>query len=243
MGGRSAILTYHSIDDSGSVISTPPAVFRRQMEFLAASGIPVTPLDRVTEQPGSVAITFDDGMGNLAGHALPLLEKYRLPATIFVVSDYCGRRNDWPSQPAGMVPTLPLMDWSDLGALPAGVTVGAHTATHPDLSRLPARECEREMSTSRQEIEQRLGKPVRWFAYPYGSSSPQVRGLAGKHFDLAVGTSLRLLPRRPDRVDLPRIDTYYLRDSFPLERLFSSSGEVYIAVRSLLREARRLLSR
>ena len=50
MGSRSAILTYHSIDDSGSVISTPPSLFRRQMEFLAASGIRVTPLDRVVRE-------------------------------------------------------------------------------------------------------------------------------------------------------------------------------------------------
>ena len=70
-GGRSAILTYHSLDDSGSVISTPPSRFQRQMEFLAASGIPVAPLDQVLACPGSVAITFDDGFRNLLDHAVP----------------------------------------------------------------------------------------------------------------------------------------------------------------------------
>jgi len=44
----SAMVTYHSIDHSGSVISTSPAVFERQMEALAACGVPVVPLDRVT---------------------------------------------------------------------------------------------------------------------------------------------------------------------------------------------------
>src|SRR5580700_4908300 len=109
--GRSAILTYHSLDDSGSVISTPPVVFRRQMEFLAQSGIPVVPLDQAVARPGSVALSFDDGFGNLADHALPVLEQYHLPATIFVVSRYCGKMNNWPSQPAGGVPQLPLLSW------------------------------------------------------------------------------------------------------------------------------------
>ena len=40
----SSILTYHSLDDSGSVISTPPSLFRRQMEYLAGRGIPVVTL-------------------------------------------------------------------------------------------------------------------------------------------------------------------------------------------------------
>ena len=155
MGRRSAILTYHSLDDSGSVISTPPALFRRQIEFLAASGIPVTHLDQVIRQPGSVAITFDDGFGNVAEHAVPLLEQYGFPATVFVVSQFCGRRNNWPSQPAGAVPVLPLLGWDDLAGMPERVAIGAHTATHPDLSRLPASQCEEEMNSSRDQIEQR----------------------------------------------------------------------------------------
>jgi peptidoglycan/xylan/chitin deacetylase (PgdA/CDA1 family) len=243
MGSRSAILTYHSIDDSGSVISTPPSLFRRQMEFLAASGIRVTPLDRVVREPGSVAITFDDGFANVASHAVPLLERYGFPATVFVVSEFCGRRNNWPSQPAGAVPILPLLGWDDLARLPSNISIGAHTATHPDLRRLPAEECEREMCSSRDRIEQRLGKSVRWFAYPYGASSPEVRSLTARHFDLAVGTSLRFLPPQPDAVNLPRIDTYYLRETFPMERLFTASGACYVAMRALLRDARRLFSR
>ncbi|MGD0200179.1 MAG: hypothetical protein ABSD27_05445 [Bryobacteraceae bacterium] len=51
----SAILTYHSIDGSASAISVSPAVFERHMEWLAACGIPVVPLDRVTEVQPSLA--------------------------------------------------------------------------------------------------------------------------------------------------------------------------------------------
>jgi peptidoglycan/xylan/chitin deacetylase (PgdA/CDA1 family) len=237
-GGRSVILTYHSLDDSESVISIPPALFRRQMEFLAASGIPVVPLDQALHRPGSIAITFDDGFCNLLDHAVPVLERLRLPATIFVVSEYCGRNNNWPSQPHG-VPDLPLLSWDKLSALPPLISLGAHTMTHPDLRRLSAEECERELCECQGQIEQHLGRPVRCLAYPYGASSPQVRSLADRHFELAVGTSLRFLSTRSSRLDLPRIDAYYLRGWFSLERLFTESGSLYIGFRSLLRDVRR----
>ena len=237
-GGRSVILTYHSLDDSESVVSIPPSLFRRQMEFLAASGIPVVPLDQALHRPGSIAITFDDGFCNLLDHAVPVLERLRLPATIFVVSEYCGRNNNWPSQLHG-VPDLPLLSWDKLSALPPLISLGAHTMTHPDLRRLSAEECERELCECQGQIEQHLGRPVRCLAYPYGASSPQVRSLADRHFELAVGTSLRFLSTRSSRLDLPRIDAYYLRGWFSLERLFTESGSLYIGFQSLLRDVRR----
>jgi peptidoglycan/xylan/chitin deacetylase (PgdA/CDA1 family) len=240
-GGSSAILTYHSLDDSGSVVSTPPALFRRQMEFLAASRIPVVPLDQVAGHPGAVAITFDDGFRNLLSHAIPVLEQHGFPATIFAVSDYCGRMNDWPSQPQGAVPLLPLLSWDELAALPSLISMGAHTATHPDLSRLSAQECERELHDCQSRMEQRLARPVRWLAYPYGTSSAAVRSVAARYFDLAVGTTLGFLPQRSDRLNLPRLDTYYLRGSFPIERLFSPLGRPYMGFRRMLREFRQKL--
>jgi peptidoglycan/xylan/chitin deacetylase (PgdA/CDA1 family) len=242
-GGQSAILAYHSLDDSGSVISTPPSLFKRQMEFLAGSGIPVAPLDQAIRQPGSLAITFDDGFHNLLDHAIPLLDRLKLPATIFVVGDYCGRRNDWPSQPRRGIPDLPLLNWEELKGLPGFISIGAHTMTHPDLSRLPPEECDFELSECQAQIERRLACRVRWLAYPYGASSAKVRTAAGEHFDLAVGTSMRFFSSRDDLLDLPRIDAYYLRDWFPLERLCTFPGSVYVRLRSLLRETRKLVSR
>jgi peptidoglycan/xylan/chitin deacetylase (PgdA/CDA1 family) len=242
-GARSAILTYHSLDESGSVISIPPILFRRQMEFLAASGIPVVSLNEALSCPGSVAVTFDDGYRNLLDHAIPVLERYRLPATIFIVSEYCGRNNNWPNQPHGSVPDQPLLSWEELSALPPLISVGAHAMTHPDLTRLSAKECDRELGGCQVQIEQRLRRPVRWLAYPYGASSPQVRSLAGQYFDLAVGTSLRFLSTRSSRLDLPRIDAYYLSGRFSLERLFTAPASLFIGLRRLLRDARRFAFR
>jgi peptidoglycan/xylan/chitin deacetylase (PgdA/CDA1 family) len=239
---RSAILTYHSLDDSGSVISISPASFREQMGFLARSGIPVVPLEDIATAQESIALTFDDGFQNFIQDAFPVLEEHGFPATVFVVSGYCGGRNNWPGQRAGVAPDLPLLSWDELSALPPSISIGAHTATHANLRHLPAASREAELRECRDEIEQRLGRRVRTLAYPYGASSPEVREAAGKYFELAVGTSLRFLSARSNRLDLPRLDAYYFRGRFPLERLFSKTGGAYVGMRNILREVRESVS-
>src|SRR6266849_249117 len=106
---RSAILTYHSIDDSGSVISISAKELEHNLDSLANSSIPVVPLGAVGQRPGSVALTFDDGFRNFSTTAARVLERYGFPATIFLVSGFCGRDNQWPGQ-SSSVPVLPLMD-------------------------------------------------------------------------------------------------------------------------------------
>jgi peptidoglycan/xylan/chitin deacetylase (PgdA/CDA1 family) len=236
---RSAILTYHSLDDSGSVISTKPEIFRRQIESLAEAGIPVVPLDQVTSRPGSVALTFDDGYRNLAEHAFPALERFGIPATVFVVSRFCGMLNNWPSQPPGIVPELPLLGWEELANAPQCIAVAAHTATHPKLPTLSRDECDREMYECREEIQHRLARPVRWLAYPYGSCSASVCSSAARHFDLAVGTKLKFLsPPEASPMNLPRIDMFYFAGQPSLDRFFSRWMRAYIGLRNAAREAR-----
>ena len=234
---RSAILTWHSIDASGSVISTAPAVFQQQVEWLAASGLEVAPLARAAREPGLVALTFDDGFANFAEYAAPLLAHHQLPSTVFLVSGYCGRDNGWPGQ-SNSVPRLPLLNWSDVRALhQAGVALGAHSHSHPRLPGLAPGEVKRELERSRLEIENQTGAAVRSFAYPYGATNLAVRRQAAAIFETCVGTELRTarLPGEP-LDNLPRLDMYYLRSHW--KWLGSARGDLYLALRAGLRSAK-----
>jgi len=240
---RSCILTYHSLDETGSVISVRPDVFRAQMTFLAGAQVPVVPLSEVRSTPGAVAITFDDGFRNFFEHAFPVLRQYRLPATVFVVSDYCGGCNDWPTQPKGTdIPSAELMTWSEVEEISrAGIEIGSHTATHPRMGVLAPAAIEAELRASREAIEQRTGKPVRTLAYPYGESTPLVRAAAKHHFSWACGTRLAYLSEDSDNADLPRLDAYYLQNRFWFEGLQSPRGSAYLGLRAFLREMRQKL--
>ena len=115
-----AILTYHSIDESGSPISMPEAVFRSQISWLAKGHVKVVSLDtlmRMSPDANAVALTFDDGFVNFGDVAAPLLAEHGFPSTLFVVTDAAGRTNRWNGQPGRGVPELPLLNWESLRRL------------------------------------------------------------------------------------------------------------------------------
>jgi peptidoglycan/xylan/chitin deacetylase (PgdA/CDA1 family) len=232
---RSAILTYHSLDGTGSVISTSPALFQRQMEVLAGSGTRVVPLSQIREHPGAVSITFDDGFANFAEHALPVLEQFSFPATVFVVSGHCGRYNDWPTQPSA-TPRLPLLSWKLLRNLPMTISVGAHTLTHPDLRVLAEMDMVREVCQSRTQIEQETGRAVESFAYPYGAVDTRVAALVRRKFRTACGTSLDFTRADSDSAVLPRLDAYYLKSLWWCHNPVGTVNAIYVTCRRGLRE-------
>ncbi len=239
----SAILTYHSIDKSASVISVSPEMFRRHMENLAESAVPVVPLRRILDVENSIAITFDDGFANFETDALPILAQHGFPATVFLVSGYCGRENNWAGQ-SPKAPRLPLLSWTSVRELGANdIEWGAHTANHADLTALQDVQVNSELLDCVNEIEQRIGRAVQSFAYPYGRCDQRVRAAAAKRFDRCCGTRLNYLGPNADPSELPRLDMYYLSDPEHVKHLMTAKVRSYIAVRRLLREGKQWLSR
>jgi len=249
MGARVAILTYHSLDDSGSVLSVSPRMFADQMRSLYELGWRVVPLAEVKGALESaqgeplVAITFDDGFRSVYEHGLPILQRYRFTATVFLVTGYCGETNSWPSQPAHVEPR-PLLGWAEVRELSrAGLEIGAHTRTHPNLTRLVGRDAEEEIAGSKRMIEEQIQRVVTAFAYPYGAYDETVRRLASRHFSLACSTRLGFAGPRSDVLALERVDTYYLGSSVLFRRLFSRGTRAYLRVRDIAREVRRRAGR
>ena len=239
-----AILTYHSLDASGAVVSLRPEIFRQHIRSLLVQGIAVVSLEdilgprRSEETQPAVALTFDDGFADFSPQAFPWLLQYAFPATVFLVSGYCGKTNDWPSQPPGLGGRA-LLGWSEIEELSRqGIEFGAHSVTHPDLTRLPLAAAREEILSSRKQIEDRVGRPVKAFAYPYGAESRPLRELVAEHFNRGCSTRLGYL--RPDspRESLERIDVYYLRNRFWFRRLFGASTTRYLKVRAALRSLR-----
>ena len=102
-----SILTYHSLDDTGSVVSVAPSMFRDQVAQLSEHGYQTMTLSDGSRllksgQPipdKRVVITFDDGYRNVYTEALPVLQQYGYTATVFLIGAYCGADNDWPGHP------------------------------------------------------------------------------------------------------------------------------------------------
>lgn len=247
-----AVLTYHSIDESVSPISVAPESFAAHVRWLASGVVRVLSLERLVAEASAgddtvgdaVAITFDDGFENLAHYAAPLLADHGLPATVFVVSAHVGRTNAWGGQDDSGIPTLPLMSWESLGRLAEqGVSIGAHTRTHPALDTLGGDALAEEIAGSAHDIEVRLGCSPSTFAYPYGIAPAGAVEQVKRTFALGVTTRLDFLDSGADRARIPRLDAYYLRRPDGLARWGTARFRAYLKLRAAVRAAREQVRR
>lgn len=237
-----AVLTYHSIDGSGSPISVDRSSFERHVAWLGSGEVPVISLDAMVAGdggPSAVALTFDDAFANLADGPIDSLLARGLPATVFVVSEHAGRSNAWGGRPDPQVPTLPLLDWPALGRLAeAGIAIGSHTRTHPRLPTRSEAHVEDELAGSAERIERELGQRPTLFAYPFGATSPTVVAGVRRHYRVAVTTEHRALRPAEDAHQVPRLDAYYFRRAGILERWNSSGFRRGISLRRFARRLR-----
>jgi peptidoglycan/xylan/chitin deacetylase (PgdA/CDA1 family) len=176
------VLGYHGIAESRrrddlSLLLLAPGRFRSQLELLRAAGfrfVTLLELARLADggppPPGLAAVTFDDGMRNNHEIALPILQEFDIPATVYVTIGFIGASSPWigPDGDGAMMDEAQLRD---LAA--AGWELGAHTMTHPDLSTMDYDACRQEIEQSRVELEEIAGAPVETFAYPFGRYGPE----------------------------------------------------------------------
>lgn len=239
-----AILTYHSIDESASPISCHPEAFARHVEWLASSRVRVTTIDELMAMPAgsdAVAITFDDGFVNFGEVAAPRLLDRGFPVTVFVVADLAGTTNTWDSGPGRTTPELPLLDWPALVRLQErGVTLGAHTRTHPDLTRLDATALEDEVRGCADRIEERAGRRPTAFAYPYGRRDEASTAASARVFRWACTAEFRTVESRTPPQELPRLDMYYFQQPGSLDSWGTARFGARLKMRHGLRRMRRM---
>ncbi len=211
------ILCYHSVQPGwDSPLAVDPLDFARQCRWLTRTRrvVPldtaVTRLDRRGRLPrGTAALTFDDGFAGLYEHALPVLQRLGLPATVFLVAATVtsqGHPVDWVDTP-GTQPLHTLSREQILDMQDRGVRFDSHSYAHHDLTRLGFAECVEDLRTSRELLADLLGRPVRLLAYPRGRHDAQVRAAAEKAgYSHAFGLPER--SEQPGRYAVPRVGIY-----------------------------------
>ena len=208
------VLCYHAVSATWDhALSVEPEAFERQLERFLRRGYEPASAERAAEGRGRLLhVTFDDAYVSVRA-ALPILERLGVPATIFACADYAedGRpldvaelRADAERLPA----ELATMAWDELRELAGrGIEIGSHTVSHPHLTQLGDAELERELTESRERLEEALGRPCRVLAYPYGDEDRRVQEAAERAgYDVAFA-----LPGNEDRwtrFAIPRVGIY-----------------------------------
>ncbi|WP_343313578.1 polysaccharide deacetylase family protein [Brucella sp. BE17] len=210
------ILLYHQIDipprhkSPFRSMTVHPDRFRNQMAWLKRLGFQGLSLKDALpyiygQKTGKVAvITFDDGFENVLRNAAPVLHEHGFTATNFFVANQVGGSNLW-DQPGGVLPAscmdvAQLREWAKLGH-----EVGSHTLDHIFLPDADAGEAARQMTQSREKLQDMLGAAVTSFAYPYGGENAVVRQIAAEAgYDHAVTTEKRRTDANDDPFGIPR---------------------------------------
>jgi peptidoglycan/xylan/chitin deacetylase (PgdA/CDA1 family) len=237
-----AIITYHSIDGSGSPISCDPSAFDRHLRFFSSGRVTVTTIPELFALPvdaDAVAIAFDDALDSFGAVAAPRLADLGLPCTVFVVTGHAGGTNAWRGAADPGIPAERVLDWPALVALRAdGVEIGSHSRTHPDLTALGPAALEDEIARSADDIERETGVRPRCFAYPYGRVTPDVARLTGRAYAYACTTRLAGVTKADPPALLPRLDAYYFQKAGRLEAWGTPAFDRYLRLRAGLRRLR-----
>lgn len=228
------ILMYHSIDADAPAptrrLSVEPDAFSAQMQMLRDFGYTTLPfaqlgalLDAGEPVPErTVVLTFDDGYADLYDTALPILQRHGFTAAVFVTT---GWLRDAGARSAGR-PLGRMLSATQVRELAeAGIEIGGHTHSHPELDQLSASSLGDELQASKDLLEQVAGRPVSTFAYPFGYSSHQVRAAVaanGYRYAAAVGNACTSRPADP--LALPRLTIRRATSKRTFERIARQEG-------------------
>jgi peptidoglycan/xylan/chitin deacetylase (PgdA/CDA1 family) len=169
-----SVLVYHSISSPPEPLPADadisPERFEQQLRWLSRRRQVVT-LDatlRSSTSRSSVAITFDDGYRDNLTVALPLLERFQMPMTLFVVAGFLGRDGYLSESDLREISRHPL------------VTIGAHGLWHRHFNRLTREDARFELTESRQLLSKITGRAVDLLAWPYGECNAELELLSAE---------------------------------------------------------------
>ena len=197
------ILTYHRVNDSDTNPATlTVADFEAQIKFLVDSGYHVISPDDLLDAWESdkplpekpVILTFDDGHADIYNNVFPILQKYNVRATVFIVTDHMG--------------TTDYLTWDEARALQNGgfIDFGSHTMSYKDLTTLHGDKLWNEIYGSKQAIEWALKKPAKFIAYPNGKYSVEAEDTSKEvHFRAGFIEDYGLAKNDEDNFILTRI--------------------------------------
>lgn len=174
------ILLYHRIAEAEHdphLLCVNPDNFRTQIKFLKEN-FKIIPLIKLVldiragkVDKDAVVITFDDGYADNLHYALPILEEFKVPATIFLTASYPDQNKTfyWDQNTPEASRGRPMTrDETKILSKSHQIEIGAHTLTHPNLASLSKPGQSKEIMGSKQTIEKLLDIPILSFAYPFG---------------------------------------------------------------------------
>lgn len=210
-------LVYHKVSDQHEwgVTTTTPKQFKAQVAALQRLGFTFSTIKDHDPAKNQILLTFDDGYSCIKEYAAPILENAGGVATVFAITDYVGKKNDWDYFPEDK--QIYHMPWSDLRELHSkGWEIGSHGRTHRRLINMNHKQIQDELLISKKDIEDQLGCEVTTFCPPFNAWNSDLLSQIEEagYTRLAISYPLDGLPKWGGEF-VPRLGVY-LHDAIPL---------------------------
>ena len=201
---RAFIYHHFGMEDQYPSTSVSVDQFKDHLDYLDTHDYTVLTLgqalDRLYSEKGvfqkTAVISIDDGYGSVWENAMPLLEKYGYPATIFIATAYVGGDN--------------YLSWDQIQQLQKkGFEIGNHSHGHAYFLNKPKEEIadafEADLKKSHAQFRRHLGHVPELYAYPAGEYCPEMADVL-KKYDYRAGAAQKsgVIHRSGDRFALPR---------------------------------------
>lgn len=210
-------LVYHKVSDvrEWGLTTTTPIQFKAQVEALKHLGFTFSRIQDYDPSLNQILITFDDGYDCIKEHAAPILEAVEAVATVFVITDFVGKKNSWDYFPESE--QIHHMSWSDLQELhDKGWEIGSHGCTHRRLINLDHKAIDKELRVSKKKIQDKLGSEVNTFCPPFNIWNSDLLSQIEQagYTRVAISYPINGLPKWSGNF-IPRLGVY-LHDAMPL---------------------------
>jgi peptidoglycan/xylan/chitin deacetylase (PgdA/CDA1 family) len=194
--------------------------FRLFIDEAISSGLRFVAPDALLSRDNrnEIMLTFDDGFDSVYHNVYPILKEKQVPALIFTVGDYSGESPSWDYHNSGRRH----LTQDQIGEMQESglVTIGSHSATHPDLTRVSEKRLHDELRRSNSGS-------TRCFSYPFGRFNGAVVEAAEREGYDAAFCSLNGAPKRwNQRHAIPRFPLNRFDNRFTI-RTKLSGGKLY----------------
>lgn len=232
-----SILMYHSVSDSAAFFSTTPEAFEQHMRYIRDKGLTsIFASDVLAERKnvrGAVCITFDDGYEDVYTNAFPILLRYGMKATVFLItSEIGGTYTGSEGKTFRLLSEKQIREMQESGL----VEFMPHGHTHKKLHVLSESEWKSEIAQSAAAIESLTGNKPRVFSYPRGRTVSAIENyLEREGYEIALGVIPGLVHANANKFNLPRnaIDRHTSFREFQLK--LSDTLEIYLALTRIVR--------
>ncbi len=206
---RIPILVYHYVeivqnprDRLRQAMNIKPDTFELQLQLLQKNGyqtyfvrdIPAMIDGRQDLPQKGIMLTFDDGYADFYQYVLPLLQKYNMKATLYIVDNFIGKDGYLTADQLKEI------------VLSGLVEIGGHTEDHLRLTTLSEADARKQIAEGRDRLQKDYGVSVTTFAYPYGSYNDMLQRLAKEAgYIAAVSEDKGIVQTEKTLFSLPRL--------------------------------------